>query len=524
MRPFHVKCLFRLRTALYGLLLVGGLPLAAQEICDNGVDDDGDGRVDLNDPACACEVIEPVSLIPNPSFEETDCCPSDRSQLGCATGWVQASEPTTDFLNTCGWMGWDEFPPPQPFPDGQGIMGFRDGRVLRGGPEPYWKEYAGACLLSPLQPDTRYRFQFDVGFVNSQQSPAINISFFGTTSCDNLPFGTGNEAFGCPSNSPDWVKLGEVWLSGGGRQTWVNAAIDIVPDEPITAIAIGPDCPAVSSAESTYYFFDNLLLDDQESFDLQITETGHPCGTDFGLSVPLNPNANYQWYLDGVALPAERGASLNELHGEGAYQVRIDENGSCRLTLPHLFTIPEYRTTSRVAICADEFYRFGDARLTASGAYRDTFLNRDNCDSIVDLQLEVIGTTYDTVAATVLNGEPYVAGAYSFRGAGNYPLVFTSSWGCDSLVYLQLSVFDVFIPNAFSPNGDRVNDVFRPFSASQLIASVEMRIYDRWGNLVYAGEEWNGGELPTGVFVYTMLLGFTNGSEKSFDGHVTLLR
>ena len=40
-----------------------------EEICDNAIDDDNDGLIDLNDSDCACILVEPVSLIPNPSFE-----------------------------------------------------------------------------------------------------------------------------------------------------------------------------------------------------------------------------------------------------------------------------------------------------------------------------------------------------------------------------------------------------------------------------------------------------------------------
>ena len=51
------------------------------EICDNAVDDDDDGLIDLNDPDCTCAVIEPESLIPNPSFEDMNCCPNAPSKL-----------------------------------------------------------------------------------------------------------------------------------------------------------------------------------------------------------------------------------------------------------------------------------------------------------------------------------------------------------------------------------------------------------------------------------------------------------
>lgn len=160
------------------------------EICDNGIDDDGDGLIDLNDPECTCELLEPESLIPNPSFEQLNCCPSDLEQLHCAKFWIQASTPTTDFIHACGWMGYERYPPPWPFPDGNGVLGFRDGIFLRNeNPQRNWKEYAGACLINPMRKGVEYRFEFYVGFVSPDISPPINISFFGTTECANLPFG-----------------------------------------------------------------------------------------------------------------------------------------------------------------------------------------------------------------------------------------------------------------------------------------------------------------------------------------------
>ena len=106
--------------------------LGLHEICDNGIDDDRDGLIDLNDDECECAQTDLVSLIPNPSFEEMSCCPQQRNALSCANTWIQASEPTTDYIHTCGWMGWPDLEAPQPFPDGDGIVGFRDGRSFNG--------------------------------------------------------------------------------------------------------------------------------------------------------------------------------------------------------------------------------------------------------------------------------------------------------------------------------------------------------------------------------------------------------
>jgi hypothetical protein len=64
------------------LLPVTGL-FGQVEICDNGIDDNGNGLIDLNDPFCTCSGIsfsgDLTELIPNPSFEEMDCCPENFS-------------------------------------------------------------------------------------------------------------------------------------------------------------------------------------------------------------------------------------------------------------------------------------------------------------------------------------------------------------------------------------------------------------------------------------------------------------
>lgn len=495
------------------------------EICNNGIDDDNDDLIDINDDDCKCEIVEPVSLIPNPSFEEMDCCPDSRSQLDCATDWIQASEPTTDFLHTCDWMGWDDFPPPQPFPDGEGILGFRDGRVRSNNPEEaFWKEYAGACLISPLLADSMYRFQFDIGFVDPDKSPPINISFFGTTNCDFLPFGVGDEEFGCPSNSPNWKKLGEVMVSGGEGDRWVNAFIDIVPKQDIYAIAIGPDCDPVPSDIGIYYFFDNLLLTDQEFFDLHIAENDHPCSPDFKLSVSNNPDFEYQWYLSGIALEGEVFSQLTQNYGVGAYQVRILNGSSCRVSATYEYEIPSYTSPSKVSICEGEVYEFGELQLTDSGSYLDTFQTSDGCDHILALELSVFGEKYDTIEVSILDGEVIEIGGATFQNEGEYPLTLTSSLGCDSLLLLKLSKFNVYIPNAFSPNNDGVNDTFYPFVSADEVISYDMQIFDRWGNLIFRGPEWDGFQVESGVYICVIDIQFKFGNSKVFYGSITLLK
>ena len=513
-RLFHILLLLAIAQTTFG----------QTEICDNGIDDDFDNLVDLNDDDCVCTIVEPVSVIPNPSFEELDCCPEERSELNCASDWSQASEPTTDFIHTCGYLGWDQFPAPRPFPDGEGIMGFRDGRVRNNSDaEPLWKEYAGACLLSPLFADSTYRIQFDVGFVNPEKSPPIDITFFGTRDCEHLPFGIGNDNFGCPTNSADWVRLGQVRVDGGDGNRWINSLIEVTPEEDIYAIAIGPKCSPVFVPNSIYYFFDNLILANIETFNLQISDVNHPCSSDFSLVVPNNPDFDYQWYKDGIALVGETFSDLRDTYGEGVYQVRILDETSCKLSIGFEHTIPSFDTSPSIAICEGDIYQFGENQLSEAGFYLDTLKSSNNCDSIVALDLVVVGSRYDTIEASIFQGDVLEIAEFVLEEEGEHDLILTSSIGCDSLLLVNLNHFNVFFPNVFSPDGDGMNDTFHPFAPASEIDSYQLRIYNRWGNLLFEGSEWTGQNQQPGVYVYMCDISFAYGGEHTFFGSVTIV-
>ena len=434
-------------------------------------------------------------------------------------------------------MGWVNFPAFQPFPDGEGIMGFRDGRQQFAFPhEPQWKEYAGACLLGPLTAHTRYRFEFFVGFVDQLSSPEINITFFGSTDCENLPFGVGDDAFGCPTNGPGWVNLGSHKVSSSTPNTWVKTSIDVTPEKNITTIAIGPDCPAVQTSTSLYYFFDNLVLADLRSFEFQIKENGHPCATDFLLEVPEEPELSYQWYKEGVALADETLSHLSEMYGEGNYQVRVLGDGVCNLTRVFRYSIPVHTGQVEETICEDDVYPFGTEFLTEAGEYNETFKTANGCDSIVHLTLKVLGIEEDAVRAKIFRGKSYSIGNQQFRNEGNYEVSLISSQGCDSLVFLHLEYYQAYFPNVFSPNGDGRNDRFSIFGGDDLTEIKNLVVFDRWGAIVHSEDDlfvndsdgWDGrsqgNQVNVGVYGYQVTLLMNDGIEHNFKGTVLLLR
>ena len=528
--------LFLLPAVLGSLILSYNSPsIVMEEVCNNARDDDGDGLIDLNDPDCDCPVVEPISLIPNPSFEDKTCCPQNRSELDCAETWIQASEPTTDYLHTCGWMGWENLPPPLPFPDGNAVVGFRNGRFGRENPIPNWKEYAGACLLGPLRKNTEYRFEFYIGFTESSNSPPTDVVFFGTTDCSNLPFGIQDETFGCPTNGPGWKRLGSVYVSGANR--WVKTHINIEPTEDIFAIAVGPSCREQNWDTDLYYFFDNLVLAEQSTFEFEIVPEGHPCSDQFTLSLPGYDTLDYQWYKDGVALVGEMGPDLKVSTGGGDYTARIISEEGCKVTRIFKHIEPVVYTTIEAYICPGDSHYFGEQTISEAGVYWDTLKNQFNCDSVIQLNLFIGSNQIDSVRAKIFPGEQYPVGPKKFSDEGVYDIVIQSSKGCDSLVWLDLEHYQVYIPNAFSPNFDGINDRFSIQGGAELIRIRHLQVFDRWGTLVCSIKDippndhtqgWDGRlkgqEIVAGTYIYLASLEMDDGITRQVSGSVILIR
>jgi len=115
-------------------------------------------------------------------------------------------------------------------------------------------------------------------------------------------------------------------------------------------------------------------------------------------------------------------------------------------------------------------------------------------------------------------------------------LVATSSAGCvDSLCRSipLLDDFRVHVPNAFTPNGDGINDVFIPVLIGQDQERYDLSIFNRWGEEVYrtkdANAGWDGrlqnGDVQDGVYVWRLTARAASDTE-TFEriGHVVLLR
>jgi gliding motility-associated-like protein len=113
-----------------------------------------------------------------------------------------------------------------------------------------------------------------------------------------------------------------------------------------------------------------------------------------------------------------------------------------------------------------------------------------------------------------------------------YTLEGINQYGCRNTDVVCVTVtkdWDVFIPNAFTPNGDLINEVFIPMGYA--ISEINLQIFDRWGHQIFKSHDdvigWDGtnkGRLcEQGVYIYKAEITAMSGEKRYKTGHVTLL-
>ncbi|WP_126244069.1 PKD domain-containing protein [Chitinophaga rhizosphaerae] len=148
------------------------------------------------------------------------------------------------------------------------------------------------------------------------------------------------------------------------------------------------------------------------------------------------------------------------------------------------------------------------------------------------------GTRYEWSPAAGLSdpGNPDPIAVYRSANKGlRLKVLVQDQAGCADSAFLTVKVYNtlpqVFVPTAFTPNGDGVNDWLRPIGAG--ISEIRyFRVYNRWGQLVYSGNEnnrgWDGrtkGVLQdNGTYVWQVNAVDYFGADFFLSGTATLLR
>jgi gliding motility-associated-like protein len=146
---------------------------------------------------------------------------------------------------------------------------------------------------------------------------------------------------------------------------------------------------------------------------------------------------------------------------------------------------------------------------------------------------------FDDNASGINNSstERYPWHQFSDTGHYNVSLVVTNQHGCTDTTYQDIHIKpfpQLYYPNAFSPNGDGLNDEFIIKGHDFDWSSFQMIIFDRWGSPVYESQDyqqgWNGriqnsGDLcPTANYVFVIKVKDKDGIIETFRGNIMLVK
>ena len=125
---------------------------------------------------------------------------------------------------------------------------------------------------------------------------------------------------------------------------------------------------------------------------------------------------------------------------------------------------------------------------------------------------------------------------FSYSESGTYKITLTvnTNDGCKDTISKTIfidSYITLYIPNAFSPDGDGLNDFFEPQGME--FTDFEMTIFNRWGEMIYQtsniDKPWNGksndgNEVQEGIYAYKIWVKDFKGASHYYVGNVTLIR
>lgn len=189
--------------------------------------------------------------------------------------------------------------------------------------------------------------------------------------------------------------------------------------------------------------------------------------------------------------------------------------------------------------------------IKSTGKYYLEIIDTNNCKTKDDIlvQFENFPQPYIGDDTTICIGQPITFNGHypgsvlwntgettsdiTVYNSGNYIVTISNVCGSNSdTLHLDISLCDqvVWVPNAFSPNGDGENEIFKPYIEN--VYNYQLWIYDRWGYLLFDTQNPNQGWdgifksklLPGGAYVWKMSYKDYYSKEYTKYGFVILIR
>jgi len=242
----------------------------------------------------------------------------------------------------------------------------------------------------------------------------------------------------------------------------------------------------------------------------------------------VNTNANYSclWEFGNGYISIDCGTVSYEYQQPGCYDVSltVTSDSGCvnSITYPQLVCVHEY---------PEPGFEFGP-QPTSFVSPEITFVNTSSSNSVSYYwTFGSQGVLGDTTSENPVFGFPN-------QGPGTYEvcLVATTQYNCADSVCQDVVIDDeflIYVPNAFTPDGDGINDVFLPKLQGYDPLNYNLQIFDRWGELIFESQHqemgWDGtyrNELcKTDVYVWQIKVkDAVSGKINNYKGHVSLLK
>lgn len=233
-------------------------------------------------------------------------------------------------------------------------------------------------------------------------------------------------------------------------------------------------------------------------------------GEDIQLSIKDDLSEHYEWLGANGSIFKEKTPSIYKAQPSMATDY---------IVTGYLDGCPTYSSISKLKILSNPKPALG----------KDAFI----CPEELSFKLRLNPGLFNTYKWQDGSTLPY----FDVIDADSFKVQVWDNFGCtgiDTLLLNQKCPSKLFVPNAFSPNGDQINDVFYVYGED--ILSLKLEIYDRWGNILFSSKSlsdgWNGTyknkPLDTGAYLWKAEIEGYRKSGKSFKefqtGIVNLLR
>lgn len=488
-----------------------------------------------------CVLAQPCQNIPGITATDTGLCLGESTTLS-----LDYTPPTMCDMNIT----------PNPAPLGSAIPGFTYGGVHNGhlyyvyNSFTSWTQGELICRQSGGYL-TCINDIFENSFVSNLTNNNIWIGMFrDPITCDfrwldcmNISF-TNWRPGGEPNNGP----CGEPYVQiirgcTDGLNTWNNlddnggALVDPCYNDMVPIMEIDPILYNNPTSDSVSY----LWSTGDTTSSITVTPTSI---TSYWVDITIGNLTCRKFLTIDVDTPSQvidTVSSCNEytwpINGQtyttsGIYIETVLTPFGCDSTVSLDLTINTTQTSVETEVACDSFVWNGQVYNT-SGVYQNNYTAASGCDSLAALDL-TIHPSYRLVIDSLTIESELVWEGQVLVESGDYEVTYTSSENCDSIYVLSL-VFDLpvlSLPTAFSPNGDGINDFFKPVTYGGNVIILE--IFNRWGEMVFREEglfdmtgwdgTYKGDNAPTETYVYTIRYVDFGGTERFLQGNLGLFR